>query len=107
MVGEITVRYCPICKEDTENQEGNYRVRVIDGRYFHLESSFEDARKKLSAGFNYFVLEEKSGVVAHGAAAEYINTEEAEPIFEQLFAKRVRSQRCSQCGHLIKLPRFP
>jgi len=107
MVGEITVRYCPICKEDTENQEGNYRVRVIDGRYFHLESSFEDARKKLSDGFRNFVAENQAGVVAQGTAAEYINTEEAEPIYHQLFAKRVRAFKCSECNHLIPLPRFP
>ena len=107
MFGEITVRYCPICKADTEHRKGNYRTKEIDGNYFHLESSFEDAQKNLSDGFRNFVVEEQSGVVVQGSAAEYINTEEAEPIFKQLFAKRVRSLKCSHCGHLIRLPRFP
>ena len=72
-----------------------------------MESSFEDARKNLSDGFRNFVVEEQAGVVAQGAAAEYINTEKAQPIFHQLFAKRVRALKCSECNHLIKLSRFP
>ena len=101
------LKYCPICKEETEHEKGNYRSRVKNNEYFHLESSFDDAQKNLSDGFRKFVIEKQAGAVAHSAAAEYINTEEAEPIFHQLFAKRVRALKCSQCNHLIKLSRFP
>ena len=45
------LKYCTVCKADTEHRKGNYRSKEIDGKYFHLESSFEDAQKNLSDGY--------------------------------------------------------
>jgi hypothetical protein len=42
-----------------------------------------------------------------GSPSEYASTENAGLNFEEMFATQVRSLKCGQCQHLIKISRLP
>lgn len=59
------------------------------------------------AGFSGFLFEEKDGFADSNSPSEYAVTKNAGLNFEEMFATQVRSLKCGQCQHLIKLSRLP
>jgi hypothetical protein len=74
---------------------------------FHLDVTLTDSLKKVSEGFKDFVIDEKHGFADSNSPSEYAVTENAGLNFEEMFATQVRSLKCSNCQHLIKLSRLP
>ncbi len=107
MIGEIKLKYCPVCSEETDHLQGCFKCKEIDGELFHFDVSLSDSLQKVSAGFKDFVLEEHEGLMDGDAPDEYVKTRKGGLNFEELFAPQVRSLKCSKCLHLIKISRFP
>ena len=107
MVGEIGVKYCPICDEDTDHQKGIFKTKKIEGELFHLNTSLHSSLKKVSVGYKDFVVGENNGVMNGDTPDEYVETRKGGVDFEELFSPQVRSLKCTQCLHLIKISRFP
>ena len=57
MVGDIVEKYCPICDEKTEHEQGNFKSKEIGDELFHLDVSVSESMKKLSDGFKKFIME--------------------------------------------------
>jgi hypothetical protein len=107
MIGDIKLKYCPICDETTDHLQGCFKSKEIKGELFHLDVTLSDSLKKISAGFSGFLFEEKDGFADSNSPSEYASTENAGLNFEEMFATQVRSLKCGQCQHLIKLSRLP
>ena len=107
MIGDIVEKYCSICNENTEHEQGCFKCKEIGNELFHLDVSVSESMKKLSNGFKDFVMKEQGGVMDGDSPEEYSQTIGAGLNFEELFASTVRSLKCSGCGHLIKISRLP
>ncbi len=107
MIGEIKVTYCPICESDTDHLQGCFKCKEVSGELFHFDVSLTDTMRKLSSGFKDFVLEEHEGQMDDDSPKQYADTKSGGINFEELFATQVRSLKCSQCQHLIKISRLP
>ena len=107
MICDIKTKYCPVCAENTDHMQGNFRSKRINGELYHLESSSTESLKKLSQGFNEYVIEKQGGIMNGTSPEEYAKTSQAGLNFEELFAPQVRSLKCCQCQHLIKISRLP
>jgi hypothetical protein len=107
MIGDVKLKYCPICDENTDHQQGTFKCKEINGELFHFDASLSDSIQKVSAGFRDFVLKEHDGLMDGDSPSEYAGTKSGGLNFEELFASQVRSLKCSKCQHLIKISRFP
>ena len=107
MIGDIKNKYCPVCESRTDHIQGCYKVKKVNGELFHLDFSQSDSRKKISTGFKEFVLGERDGFMDRSTPGEFVQTRNGGSAFEELFSQRLRSLKCSQCNHLIKISRFP
>lgn len=107
MIGDIVEKYCPICLEDTLHEQGCFKSKKIGNELFHLDVSVSESMKKLSNGFRDFVMEEQDGVMNGDSTEEYAQTIGVGLDFEELFASTIRSLKCQQCGHLIRISRLP
>ena len=107
MIGDIKLTYCPICDADTDHLQGCFKCKNIDGELFDFDVLLSDSLKKVSSGYREFVLEEHNGLMDSDAPGEYVETKKGGLNFEELFASQVRSLKCTQCLHLIKISRFP
>ena len=107
MIGDIKLKYCPICCENTDHEQGCFKSKEIKGELFHLDVTLSDSIKKVSKGFRDFVIDEKDGFMDTDSPSEYAGSRRGGLNFEEMFASQVRSLRCSQCQHLIKISRLP
>ena len=107
MIGDIKLKYCLICDEDTDHIQGCFKSKEINKELYHFDVSLSDSLKKVSAGFKDFVLKENGGLMDSNSPSEYVGTKKGGLNFEEMFAPKVRSLKCSICQHLIKISRFP
>ena len=107
MVGDIVNKYCPICDENTEHEQGCFKSKEIRDELFHLDVSTSESMKKLSNGFREFVMDEQDGIMDADSSSEYGRSGGGGLNFEEIFATVVRSLKCSGCGHLIQIGRLP
>ena len=107
MIGDISLKYCPVCKSQTEHEQGNFRSRRVKGELFSLDASQSESLQKISTGFNEFVFSEREGFADGDSPGEYVQTRKGGLNFEELFAPQIRSLKCSKCQHLIKISRLP
>lgn len=101
------VVHCKICDASTDHVKGTFKCKEIQGELFHLDTSVSDSLRKVSAGFSDYVVEEENGLVDSGSPAEYAKSVGGGLNFEELFAPTVRSLKCKDCGHLIRISRLP
>ena len=107
MNGDIRLKYCPICECDTDQLQGCFKIKEINGELFHLDISQSDSLKKVSAGFKNFVVDKKDGVMNGDTPSEYLETKKRGFDFEEMFSPQVRSLKCIKCLHLIKISKLP
>lgn len=107
MVGDIVEKHCPICDENTTHEQGCFKSKEIGDELFHLDVSVSESMQKLSAGFRNFVMDVQGGVMDADSPSEYGRSIGGGLNFKEMFASMVRSLKCSGCGHLIKICRFP
>ena len=107
MIGDIKLTYCPICDADTDHLQDCFKCKNIDGELFDFDVLLSDSLKKVSSGFKDFVLKDNGGLIDSNSPSEYAVTKTGGLNFEELFASQVRSLKCTQCRHLIKISRFP
>ena len=107
MIGDISLKYCPVCESKTEHLQGCFKVKKINGGLFHLEASLSDSHKQISTGFKKFVLAEREGVMNGATPGDFVQTRQGGSAFEEFFARQVRSLKCTQCQHLIEISRLP
>ena len=51
MIGDIKLKYCLICDEDTDHIQGCFKSKEINKELYHFDVSLSDSLKKVSAGF--------------------------------------------------------
>ncbi len=107
MIGDTKVEYCPICESDTLHEQGCFKSQEINGEFFHFDVSLSELLQKNSDDFRTFILEEQDGTMNSDSPSAYADTKKCGLNFEKLFAPQVRSLKCSDCQHLIKILRFP
>ena len=108
------IKFCNICNIDTEHEQGNFQSKRINGELFHLQESMDESLGKLSSGFSKFVTEENNGLANRETIVDALCNNLESNIDEDSFftpfslsPKRIRSLKCSECGHLIRLSKLP
>ena len=107
MIGDKSKIYCPICESEQEHLQGCFKVQNIDGEIFHFTTTSNDSIRKISNGFKDFVVDQREGFINSDTPDDFVQTRSGRSAFEELFAQRVRSLKCSRCSHLKKISRFP
>lgn len=107
MIGDIKLKYCPICDENTDHLQGTFKCKEINGELFHFNVSLSESLEKVSSGFRDFVLEEQSGLMDKDSPSKYAGSKSGGLSLEEMFARNICSLRCCKCQHLIKIARFP
>lgn len=107
MIRGIKPKYCPICDEDTDHQQGCFKCKEINGELFHFDVSLSDSLQKVGAGYKDYVIGENNGVMDADSPTHYSTSKQGGLDFGDLFAPNVRSLKCVDCGHLLKISRFP
>jgi len=100
------MKFCKICNTTTTHTKGTFKCRNIEDELFILETSTDEALKNLSAGFNQFT-QTDSELINSQSPVDYIKSENGELNLNDLFAKSIRAFKCTECGHLIQLSKFP
>ena len=101
------VVHCKICNASTDHVQGTFKCKEIQGELFHLDTSVSDSLRKVSEGFRDYVREESGEMMDSQSPAEYVESVEGGLNFGELFAPTVRSLKCEDCGHLIRISRLP
>ena len=107
MTNEHGKKYCKICAINTGHQLGTFKCKKVNGEFFELNVTLNDALKQISDDFVQFAQTKKGNCIDTKAPIEYINTNNGKSNIEDLFANSVRALKCLGCGHLIKLSRLP
>jgi hypothetical protein len=82
MIGDIKLKYCPICEENTNHEQGCFKSQEINGELFHLDVTLSECLQKVSSGFSDFVIDEKDGFVDSDSPSEYASTKDGGLNFE-------------------------
>ena len=105
----MVVCLCPVCKSETEHEYGNYKAIKINGQLVSVESSlFEDAQS-LSDLYKAFV-KQQGGELSQLGLRQFIYQQlirQGSHSLSRMFARRYRTRKCIQCGHLVKRSRLP
>ena len=56
MIGDIKLKYCPICEENTNHEQGCFKIKEINGELFHLDATLSDSLKKISGRVQWFFI---------------------------------------------------
>ena len=107
MIGDIIVMHCLICDEETDHQKGIFKSKEIDGEWFHLNAPLSELLKKNRNGFHEYTLDDQNGVMDSSSPSAFAGTMKGGLILEELFSPQIRSLKCSDCQHLIRISRFP
>ena len=107
MISDVQKKYCPVCKKNTIHEQGCFKSREIGNELFHLEVSLDTSLKNLSDGFKDFVRQEQQGVMDSDSPGHYARNVAGGLNLTELFASVIRSLKCEECGHLIRISRLP
>ena len=106
----MKVFLCPVCKSETEHQDGLYKAVEISGRLFGANSSFTDDVGELSDLFKDYVISRRGGELSLDVLRTFLveqRSQSGSHPLSRMFARRMRAHKCTNCGHLIQLSRLP
>ena len=47
MIGDVKLKSCPICDENTDHLQGTFKCKEVNGELYHFDATFSDSLQKM------------------------------------------------------------